>query len=409
MATLLLDVFDGSTMEAAKFSFAWKCRLMTRDQPLSSLARTVLKPLVHAIGILMTLTVMETSLHAAAVAADSTRGAELFRTLQCIQCHSINGEGGKVGPDLGRRLNRDFTPASLAATMWNHAPTMWAAMRVRGIQAGELNEQAAADLFAYFYSAGFFEMPGDAGRGKQLFSTKHCVECHGLKESKIPEAKPAAQWQSVSQPIVLVDEMWNHAASMRQEFAKRKLKWPELATQDLTDILVYLRNVTPARIEITSGANGEALFQSKGCESCHTSMAALSARLKGQTLTGIAVAMWNHAPKMPPTPPQLNVDEMREIASSLWAEQFFRDAGSVKPGQHVYESKHCAICHEDLSSGAPSLSGRVFNGAILVSALWHHGPQMLDRMQAKKLAWPRFEGMDMANLIAYLNTSPARK
>jgi hypothetical protein len=50
--------------------------------------------------------------------------------------------------------------------MWNHAPGMWAAMRDRDIRAGDLNEQAAADLFAFFYSARFFEKPGDAGRGK---------------------------------------------------------------------------------------------------------------------------------------------------------------------------------------------------------------------------------------------------
>ena len=131
--------------------------------------------------------------------------------------------------------------------MWNHAPTMWAAMRERQIAAGDLNEQAAADLFAYFYSARFFDKPGDAGRGKQLFSSKHCAECHGLETAKIPEAKPVAQWESIGHPIVLASAMWNHGASMREEFAKRKLRRPELTAQDLTDMLVYLRNLPGTR------------------------------------------------------------------------------------------------------------------------------------------------------------------
>jgi hypothetical protein len=81
------------------------------------------------------------ALRAADKVADSDRGAGLFVTLSCIQCHSVNGIGGKVAPDLGRLVDRDFTPATLAAIMWNHAPTMWAAMRERNIQAGDLDER----------------------------------------------------------------------------------------------------------------------------------------------------------------------------------------------------------------------------------------------------------------------------
>ena len=112
---------------------------------------------------------------AATVAADSTRGERLFTSLSCIECHSVNGVGGNIGPDLGRRIDRNFTVASLASTMWNHAPTMWAAMRERDIRGGDMDEQGAADLFAYFYSARFFEKPGDAGRGKRLFTERACA------------------------------------------------------------------------------------------------------------------------------------------------------------------------------------------------------------------------------------------
>jgi mono/diheme cytochrome c family protein len=350
------------------------------------------------------------SLHGAAVAADSARGAELFETLSCIQCHSINGKGGTVGPDLGRRIDRDFTPASLAATMWNHAPTMWTSMRARNVAVGDLNEQAAADLFAYFYSARFFEKLGDAGRGKRLFSSKHCSECHGLTDVILPEAKPVSQWESMGQPLDMVNALWNHAATMRQEFAKKKLSWPELTSQDLTDMLVYLRNLpsTPnanASMEITSGANGQALFDSKGCSACHRGATALTSKLQGKTLTDIAVDMWEHEPRMPATPAPLTLAEMREIVSYLWAGQFFADAGNPTAGAKVFAAKGCATCHNDPSSGAPKLTGtgRSFSAATIVSVLWHHGPQMLDQMKTKGIAWPRFGGPEMANLIAYLN------
>jgi mono/diheme cytochrome c family protein len=344
------------------------------------------------------------SLRAATIAADSARGAALFESLSCVQCHSINGKGGKVAPDLGRRIDRNFTPASLAATMWNHAPAMWAAMRTQNIRASDLNEQAAADLFAYFYSARFFEKPGDAGRGKRLFSSKHCSECHSLTE-----------WQSIGQPMALVNALWNHAATMRQEFAKKKLSWPELTAQDLTDMLVYLRNLpsassAPGGIDITSGTNGQALFESKGCAACHNGKTALTSRLKGKTLTDIAVTMWDHEPRMPAAPAPLSPGDMREIVSYLWADQFFEDAGSPTAGARVFAAKRCATCHNDAShnnaTGAPKLggTGRSLNATTIVSVLWHHGPQMLDQMKTKGIAWPRFEGSDMANLIAYLNS-----
>ena len=39
----------------------------------------------------------------------------------------------------------------------------------------------------------------------------------------------------------------------------------------------------------------------------------------------------------------------------------------------------------------------------MVAALWEHGPGMLEVMNAKKIAWPRFTAQQMDDLIAYLN------
>src|SRR5579864_1346259 len=189
--------------------------------------------------------------------ADSQRGARLFESLQCVNCHSINGKGGKIAPDLSRE--RSFTPPALAATMWNHAPAMWGAMRERNVPMPQLDAQGAADLFAYFYSVRFFEQPGDAGRGKALFSAKHCAVCHQL---------PNTKFDAIGHPIELVNAMWNHAGPMRAQFEQKKLKWEELTAQDLADLLVYLRNRPEERdrqprVLISAGANGAALFDSK--------------------------------------------------------------------------------------------------------------------------------------------------
>ncbi len=369
---------------------------------------------------LLLLAICAASLRAATVAASSGRGAGLFQTLACYQCHSVNGEGGNIAPDLGLQVDRDFTPAALAAPMWNHAPPMWSAMRERGVQAGDLNEQAAADLLAFFYSSHYFDKPGDAGRGKRLFSSKHCADCHGLTSPVLPEAKPVSQWRSIGHPIVLVNAMWNHAVNMRQEFARRKFPWAQLTSQELADILVYLRNLPATHdsgsgFEITSGAGGAALFRSKGCVNCHKGKLDLPPLLKGKTLTDIAVAMWNHEPRMAPNPPRLEIGEMRELISYLWAGQFFEDSGNPSAGARVFASKHCATCHGKAGiaagSGAPPLTGggQTYTGATMISALWHHGPRMLEMMRAKGIAWQRFNAGEMSNLIAYLDSKNGEK
>jgi mono/diheme cytochrome c family protein len=350
-----------------------------------------------------------TGAHGATVAADSARGEKLFQTLSCIECHSVNGAGGHIGPDLGRRIDRNFTPASMASTMWNHAPSMWAAMRDREIRGGDMDEQAAADLFAYFYSARFFEKPGDAARGKRLFKERACTLCHGLTEALQTAVKPVSQWNTLADPIALTEAMWNHSPNMFAEFKLKQIPWPVLSGQDLADLLVYLRNLPSTRekagvFETAAGSGGEAIFESKGCVVCHHSGSAFGPRIKGRTLTEIAAGMWDHAPKMKTQPAHFNPGEMRELLSYLWARQFFEDSGDAGRGKRVFAVKHCAECHGDPSTGAPKLTGGAFTGITMVSALWHHGPRMLEQMKSKGVRWPRFDGREMSDLIAYLNS-----
>jgi mono/diheme cytochrome c family protein len=346
-----------------------------------------------------------------AIPGDARRGEQIFHSQQCVQCHSVNGRGGHIAPDLAKRVDRDFTPSVMASLMWNHAPEMWAAMKKQGVTRSQLSPEAAADLFAYFVSQRYFEKPGDAGRGKQVFAAKHCAGCHGLTTSPDPAAPPVAKWESLADPTVLAQQMWNHGAKMRDEFAKKKLAWSKLTSQELTDMLVYLQNQPETKSLAAnfqfpaSDTGGEALFQAKGCNGCHTGRLALEGLLRNQTLTDIAVDMWNHQPEMKQPPPTFTPEEMRQIIGYIWTRQYFRGDGSADRGKKVFADKNCATCHNDPSSGAPKLArGKdAYSDITIVSSLWSHGPAMLDLMNQKKLAWPRFTAQQMSDLIAYLN------
>jgi mono/diheme cytochrome c family protein len=361
---------------------------------------------------LLVLVAISTTAEAATVEMDSGRGQRVFESESCIQCHAIDGKGGHVAPDLGRSIDRSFTPAALASTMWNHAPTMWVTMAKENVKPGGLDEQAAADLFAYFYAAHFFDKPGDAGRGKRLFHERKCDHCHGLTNSPDPAAPPESKWQSLADPVELTQAMWNHSGAMYKEIEHKKMSWPQLTGQDFSDLLVYFRNLpeTPVRqatFIITAGSQGEALFQSKGCQACHdVSKGMFRNPLGDRTLTDVAAALWGHAPKMKTPLAHFEVSEMRELLSYLWASQFFTVEGNAARGKKTFQTKHCAACHDDPSSGAPELSKRrqAATGSTMVSVLWRHGPQMLEQMQKKGIRWPRFESREMSDVIAYLNS-----
>ena len=343
-------------------------------------------------------------------AIDSARGERLFQSQGCSDCHSIGGVGGKSGPDLGATIDRNFTPALLAATMWNHAPVMWSAMRAQGKPLPQMSTQDAGDLFAFFYSRRYFDRPGDAARGKRTFATKHCIDCHG-SQAAASGALPINQWRSLQSPLALAENMWNHAGTMKEQFEKRNLPWQQLTSQEMADIFVYARSLPGARgkkmsFELGSGERGAEIFQEKGCEGCHKSQVPLESRLKERTVAEIAVAMWNHVPQMSPGVAQrFQPGEMTQLLNYLWARQYFAGGGDAGRGQKTFTAKGCASCHNDPASGAPDLTkfkGN-FTSITMVGALWRHGPAMLDRMKQTNRGWPHFEGREMSNVIAYLN------
>ncbi len=129
-----------------------------------------------------------------------------------------------MAPDLAKRPVGPYTPALLAAAIWNHAPRMWTAIEAADIVNPDLSTEESADLFAYFYAFRYFEIAGDAGRGKRAFDAKGCVACHQPSGGAGPMGAPAiADWEASTDGVQLVRSMWNHAPKMRQAMSSKRL------------------------------------------------------------------------------------------------------------------------------------------------------------------------------------------
>ena len=224
-------------------------------------------------------------------------------------------------------------------------------------------------------------------------------------------------WENLNRPFDLSELMWNHMPHMLAAMGAKRMSWPTLSAQDLSDLLVYLRNLPDTRdfapgIEIAADASGAALFRSKGCEKCHGSAASCRLRQSGDAHLNRRDRRRNVGPRSarawllasaasPPFAP----GEMGALLSYLWARQFFEDAGDPARGRRVFTAKRCVECHA--TGAAPKLpaAGRLHGATVMVAVLWHHGPAMLGRMKARGVPWPRLEAADMSGLIAFLNSS----
>lgn len=333
---------------------------------------------------------------------DATRGAALFQSKNCVTCHSVGGHGGTSAPDLGKRGGSGFSPVSMAAMLWNHAPRMWGALAKSSTKL-ELSPQDSADMFAYFYAARYMDPPGDAGRGKKLFASKRCAECHAIGGAA---GKRELKWEVLADPIELGRAMWNHAPAMRAEMEKQGGKLPTLTAAEMNDMLVYLRALPQAKdnkpvFQPASAETGEMLFQVKGCADCHKGTQTLAKRVAFRTISDFSASMWNHAGLMK-QPNELRPEEMKRLVGYVWSLQFAAESGSSERGAKVFIAKGCAGCHS--SGPGPKIVGTVPDAYSLIGSLTQHVAGMMQTMQAKKQAWPAIKDTEMEDLLAYLKT-----
>ncbi len=351
------------------------------------------------------------------------QGSRLFTEKGCYSCHSIQGAGGRGGPDLGRGLmNRPLL--EIAGVMWNHSPRMEQAFAERRVVRPKLDAKEMASLLSFLYYLGSFDEPGDAASGERIFRDKQCSHCHSIGGSGGKIGPALDRFGSFVSPLFLTSAMWDAGPKMSATMKALGVSRPRFEGRDIVDLLAYFRAAGDAsqRLYAQPGnpRKGEELFGAKKCTTCHAINGQggkvgpdLGMQLKG-SLMQIAGAMWNHGvpmwaemSKRGVQVPKLTPEETGNLVSYLYFLQFVDPPGDAVRGQAVYREARCQGCHEEGADGkriAPSLVGeKEFKSSLeAVAAMWNHGAQMEKVMAKANVAWPMLKRGEMADLLAYL-------
>jgi mono/diheme cytochrome c family protein len=367
---------------------------------------------------------------------DPLAGAQVFGAKGCSKCHSVNGVGGKVGPDLAK-ISRPRTFYDLAADMWNHLPKMTGKMQELGITRSRLDSREAADLVGFLFTLNYFDPPGNAAVGRRLFAEKKCVLCHTYRGSGGVVGPNLDHLTSFRSPIYVASAMWNHGPQMAEKMKEKGIERPSFTGTELRDLIAYLAPATagppegpvyalPGRPDM-----GRQLFAEKRCIECHAVGGVggkvgpdLVERGVRRSPMEFATTIWNKAPAMAAAMktrgialPQLTPAEMADIVAYLYSVRYFGGAGSIQNGWTVATRKGCLTCHAVRGErGKPASDVTKWKGldspAAVLAALWNHAVVTPPAIGGRKPEWPVVTSQEMADLIALLQSlgaKPAQK
>src|SRR3990172_11558783 len=179
---------------------------------------------------------------------DPVAGSRVFGAKGCSKCHSINGVGGKIGPDLGR-IPRPRSFYDLAAAMWNHFPRMAARMKKLGVTRPHLDTPHTGHLIAFLYPLNYFDPPGNPQAGEKLFTEKRCVVCHQVGGAGGVVGPNLDFLKQYGSPIFVAAAMWTHGPAMAEAMRARGITRPTFTATELIDLIAYLKAASPAPVE----------------------------------------------------------------------------------------------------------------------------------------------------------------
>jgi cytochrome c2 len=260
------------------------------------------------------------------------KGEELLREKNCFQCHSLGRKGKRDGIPLDA-LGVYQSQVVLLQRMWNHGPEMIGQMESTGTAVPTFSGNDMTDIFAALTESAteksrkVFLGVGNTDNGRKIFADKGCIKCHAIFGKGGKEAPDLGKAVSHANVTSLITQMWNHAGSMRERFAKIKLAWPHFNETEMNDLIVFLYSLN---YEDKSGdaAKGEIIFGNNRCADCHFKTDVEKQKIVGDIKSANAILfatqLWNHIPAMEAAMvtqavpwPEMSGQDLRDVLAFL--------------------------------------------------------------------------------------------
>jgi len=84
---------------------------------------------------------------------DPRKGEQVINTKGCLNCHSVRGKGGEIGPDFGKIRGLE-QPVNVVSAMWNHASTMEQKTAEKSLVWPLLTGRDLADIVVFIQGVG---------------------------------------------------------------------------------------------------------------------------------------------------------------------------------------------------------------------------------------------------------------
>jgi cytochrome c2 len=269
--------------------------------------------------------------------------------------------------------------------------------------------------------------PGDPIAGRRIFVARACDRCHaiwGNGGTLGPDFALVGAGRSLQQ---LAGMFWNHTPQMIQTVQVRGFEWPNFSEEELADIISYIYYVKLFD-EPGDPVLGERWFREMLCSECHAiggaggrSAPPLDDYARYLAPLMLATGMWNHGSAMlaqqgtlrAPVPAFMGREMadiqayIREVSSLAGREIVFLQPPDPNAGRELFLAKGCSSCHGRDGGGTaygPDLRSATQRLRVseIAGTLWNHSSRMAQAMRTRGIAFPRFQGKEMADVIAFL-------